>query len=109
MQSMHESFDMVGFIIAVETGDDSLTEQEVIDGMQIMIDNGTVWSLQGSWGRMATHMIESGHCTRPFNPPCLQHGYTDMCETNQHGERIYCESCYATIFEDDTQATPERQ
>lgn len=109
MQSMHESFDMVGFIIAVETGDDSLTEQEMIDGMQFMIDTGTAYQLQGSWGRMADNFIQQGYCTKPFSPPCLQDGHIDMCETNQHGERIYCESCYATIFEEDSQATTERQ
>ena len=29
---------------------------------QEMIDDGSVWKLQGSYGRMATALIEDGHC-----------------------------------------------
>jgi hypothetical protein len=40
-----------------------LDEDEIIELFQDGIDNGWVWSLQGSYGRMATMLIEAGQCT----------------------------------------------
>jgi hypothetical protein len=51
----------VDFIIAAEEG--NLSEEEVYAGLQKMIDDGTVWHLQGSWQRAAQSAIESGACT----------------------------------------------
>jgi len=34
----------------------------LIDFFQGMIDSGFVWQLQGSYGRIAMHLIEQGHC-----------------------------------------------
>ena len=51
----------VDFIIAYESGE--ATEEQVIENFQRMIDDGTVWQLQGSYGRMAAALIEAGHCT----------------------------------------------
>jgi hypothetical protein len=48
-------------IIAYEHG--QLDDYEVIELFQDGIDNGWVWSLQGSYGRMATMLIEAGQCT----------------------------------------------
>ena len=50
----------VDFIIDFENGE--ATEEEVIEGFQSMIDSGVVWSLQGSYGRTAADLIESGMC-----------------------------------------------
>jgi hypothetical protein len=37
-------------------------EQDVIDAWQYLIDTGTVWSLQGYYGRTAHALIEEGVC-----------------------------------------------
>ena len=34
--------------------------------MQSMIDNGSVWLLEGSMGRLAMSMLESGECILPL-------------------------------------------
>lgn len=61
--AMTKRFDVVDFIIAYEQGDTD--EDETIAGFQHLIDSGTVWSLQGSYGRMAMALIEQGLCTLP--------------------------------------------
>ena len=53
--------DIVGFILAFESGE--ANNDEVIEGFQHLIDTGTVWSLQGSYGRTAQNLIERGLCT----------------------------------------------
>ena len=53
--------DRVGFIMAFEDG--SLSDEQIIEFFQSMIDDGSVWQLQGCYGRMATALIEGGHCT----------------------------------------------
>ena len=45
--------------------DEEATEEEVREAMQHLIDTAVVWRLQGSYGRMAVDMIESGVCTPP--------------------------------------------
>ena len=52
--------DHLNFIMAFEGS--RLDREEMIDGFQKMIDDGTVWKLQGSYGRMATRLIENGYC-----------------------------------------------
>jgi len=60
--TMHtHEFDMVGFIIAYEDGE--LEQDDIVDGFQYLIDAELVWSLQGSYGRMAVALIEAGLCT----------------------------------------------
>jgi len=41
-------------------------EQTAIDAWQRLIDTGTVWHLQGSFGRQAAALIQAGVCTRCF-------------------------------------------
>lgn len=41
-----------------ESGD--MTEDEVIELFQALVDTGMVWSLQGSYARMAATLIEAG-------------------------------------------------
>lgn len=57
------AFDAVGFIMELE-GDCELTQEDFIEGFQHLIDTGMAWSLQGSYGRMASALIEQGLCTR---------------------------------------------
>ena len=52
--------DKVDFIIAFESGE--VDDDQLIEGFQAMIDDGSVWSLQGSYGRTAAALIEAGHC-----------------------------------------------
>lgn len=47
--------------------DDSATEEQVVAAYQHLIDTGTVWSLQGSYGRTANALIEHGLCHRKGN------------------------------------------
>jgi hypothetical protein len=53
--------DEVSSIIAFESGE--LEEDDVISLFQRLLDSGLVWSLQGSYGRMATALIEEGLIT----------------------------------------------
>lgn len=59
--TLHEhEFDTVGFIMAYEDGE--LEDDDVVAGFQHLINDGTAWSLQGSYGRMAVALIEAGLC-----------------------------------------------
>lgn len=51
-------------IIAYEDGE-LYDFNDVRDLFQDLINTGMAWTLQGSYGRMAMHFIESGYCTRP--------------------------------------------
>jgi len=55
-----EPFDYVSFISDYEDGE--LDDEEIAKGFQCLIDSGLVWSLQGSYGRMALHLIAEGVC-----------------------------------------------
>jgi len=50
----------IGKIIAYESGE--MEYDAVIDMFQEMIDDGSVWSLQGHYGRTAHRLIQSGLC-----------------------------------------------
>lgn len=50
-------------IMLIEGGD--ATAEEIYEAMQLLIDNGVVFSLQGMYGRMASQLIASGNCTPP--------------------------------------------
>lgn len=58
--TLEKSFDLVGQIMAYESGE--LDQDETVQLFQHMIDDGTVWHLQGSYGRMAVRLIEAGLC-----------------------------------------------
>ena len=54
--------DITGRIIAYESGE--LEQDEVIELFQDLINSGLAWSLQGSYGRTAAHLIQAGLCTK---------------------------------------------
>ena len=49
--------------MAYEAGE--LGEKDIIEGFQMLINNGHAWTLQGHYGRVATALINEGFCTRP--------------------------------------------
>ncbi len=54
--------DTVSKIIQFEDG--QLSDEEVIELFQELINTGVVWRLQGSYGRYAQHLINGGLCSR---------------------------------------------
>ena len=59
-QRREPKFDVVGFIMDYEGGE--IGESEMIEGFQHLIDSGTVWNLQGHYGRTAAALIDAGYC-----------------------------------------------
>lgn len=59
-EALAKDFNTVDFIIDYEAG--ALSEEQVIEGFQHLIDNGIVWSLQGHYGRTAATLIDAGLC-----------------------------------------------
>jgi len=47
-------------ILNYEAG--GMTDEEIIDLFQYLIDSGLAWTLQGSYGRTATSLINAGLC-----------------------------------------------
>jgi hypothetical protein len=56
----------VDAIIAFEQGE--LDDEGIIVLFQHLIDMGLAWTLQGCYGRIATALIEAGHCARGGTP-----------------------------------------
>lgn len=52
----------VSWIMNYEAGE--LDHDEIVEGFQKMIDDGCLWRLQGSYGRMAARLIDYGYCRR---------------------------------------------
>lgn len=52
---------MIDKIIDYEAG--RLSEEEIVELFQDLINTGMAWRLQGSYGRMAQNLIDSGICT----------------------------------------------
>jgi hypothetical protein len=50
--------DHIDRIIAFETGE--LDEEQSLTLLQEMVDDGTVWKFQGSWGRTAADLLNRG-------------------------------------------------
>jgi len=54
---------MYDAVMIVEQG--TADEETYIAAMQHLINTGIVWQLQGSFGRAAVDMMQSGVCYRP--------------------------------------------
>ena len=50
----------IDFILKFEEG--NVSEEELIEGFQHLIDNGHAWTLQGIYGRTAHDLIVAGKC-----------------------------------------------
>lgn len=55
---MAANYDYVGAIMDYEAGE--LDDDKVIELFQYLVDTGLAWQLQGSYGRIAQHMILAG-------------------------------------------------
>ncbi len=55
--------EFTGQIIAFEN--DELSEDEVVELFQGLVNSGLAWQLQGSYGSTAVSLIEAGLVTRP--------------------------------------------
>ena len=58
---MIEVIDPLEHLMRYEAGE--LEPEEIIDLFQYLIDIGMIWHLQGSYQRMAQHLIAHGLCT----------------------------------------------
>lgn len=52
--------DLVDQIMRYESGE--MPEEDIPGFFQGLIDSGLAWQLQGSYGRMATRLIDAGAC-----------------------------------------------
>jgi len=53
---------MVDVSRIMEYEDDSMSAEDIVVMFQEMIDDGSVWSLQGHYGRTAAALIKTGYC-----------------------------------------------
>ena len=56
MESKMDAFTAVAIAEGIQDADDD----ETIDAYQYLVDTGLVWQLQGSFGRVAQHLIDAG-------------------------------------------------
>ena len=61
---MKQSMDTFTAVGLAEGFIEAQSAEQVVEAWQHLIDTGTVWQLQGSFGRYATHLIEQGICHR---------------------------------------------
>lgn len=55
-----DKWDSLSACLAIESGE--CDQEEVISAFQFLIDTGIVWRLQGSYGRAAHQLIQTGYC-----------------------------------------------
>ena len=57
-------------------GVEEAEDYEILEAWQYLIDTGTAWSMQGSYGRMAARLIEEGLC---FDQPVTREFADIVC------------------------------
>lgn len=60
-----KKFNLVGYIMDYEAG--SLRGDKVLELFSHLIKSGQAWSLQGSYGRMASNLIDRGYLSAEGN------------------------------------------
>lgn len=60
-ETTQAKFDELAFIMDYEGGEID-DEETIVAGFQALIDSGTVWGLQGTYGRTAARLIQAGYC-----------------------------------------------
>ena len=62
--TINDLYTACGIIEGFESIPDNVDEkQAMIQAWQYLIDTGFAWTLQGTYGRTAKHLIEQGICT----------------------------------------------
>ena len=46
--------------VAIAEGMQDADDEETLDAYQYLVDTGIIWQLQGSFGRVAQHLIDAG-------------------------------------------------
>ena len=46
--------------VAIAEGMQDADDEEMLDAYQYLVDTGVIWQLQGSFGRVAQHLIDAG-------------------------------------------------
>ena len=46
--------------VAIAEGMQDADDEEMLDAYQYLVDTGIIWKLQGSFGRVAQHLIDAG-------------------------------------------------
>jgi hypothetical protein len=46
--------------VAIAEGMQDADDDEMLDAYQYLVDTGIIWKLQGSFGRVAQHLIDAG-------------------------------------------------
>ena len=46
--------------VAIAEGMQDADDEEMLDAYQYLVDTGIIWQLQGSFGRVAQHLIDAG-------------------------------------------------
>jgi hypothetical protein len=74
----------IGKIIAYECGE--LSDDDTVAMFQELINDGSAWTLQGCYGRMAMRLIEAGLChhEKPAVPPKPRRVYSHVNGGKKH-------------------------
>ena len=65
MRMSNQELDIYSASMMVEGADgyEAESQEEYVEALQLLINTGVVWELQGVYGRVARDYIEAGLCT----------------------------------------------
>lgn len=58
------TMDTLEAIMLIE-GDEAITHEDLVAAVQVLVDSGLAWQLQGFYGRLACALIDAGEVTDP--------------------------------------------